>query len=215
MSRDNFKKFKFYTGPTFLVAFLLYVLGAVQVLANPNDVETIICIRHGEKPPAGLGQLSPKGLQRSLALPDVLLKKFGTPQFIFAPDPAQMNEDNGIPHSYVRPLATIEPTAIRCGLPVNAQIGYKDIDALETELTQAKYRSAVIFVAWEHIYLEKFVRQLVKRLGGDADSVPKWPEKDYDSIYIIRITDGKTVSFSVDQEGLDNAATSSSPAATR
>ncbi len=210
-------KFKFHFEAVFLVLSFFYLQGAApNLLAGPNDVETIICIRHGEKPPGGLGQLSPKGLQRSLALPDVLLKKFGAPQFVFAPDPAQMNEDNGTPHSYVRPLATIEPTAIRCGLPVNAQIGYKDIDALETELTQAKYHNAVIFVAWEHIYLEKFARQLVKRFGGNVDSVPTWPEKDYDSIYIIRITDGKTVSFSTDQEGLNNTGVASpSPTASR
>ena len=31
--------------------------------------ETIVCIRHGEKPRGGLGQLTIRGLNRSLALP--------------------------------------------------------------------------------------------------------------------------------------------------
>lgn len=42
--------------------------------------ENIIFIRHAEKPSDGLGQLSCKGLNRSLALPNViigLMKKMG------------------------------------------------------------------------------------------------------------------------------------------
>src|ERR1700722_7647635 len=90
------------------------------------NVETIVCIRHGEKPHGGLGQLTLQGLNRSLALPDVLLKRYGTPQFIFAPNPTQKVDGNP-GYYYVRPLATIEPTAIRCGLPVNTKYGYEEI----------------------------------------------------------------------------------------
>jgi hypothetical protein len=44
----------------------------------PQDkVETIVGIRHGEKPLLGLGQLTCKGLNRALALSQVLLEKFG------------------------------------------------------------------------------------------------------------------------------------------
>ena len=38
----------------------------------PVQVETIVCIRHGEKPKAGLGNLDAEGRNRALALPDVL-----------------------------------------------------------------------------------------------------------------------------------------------
>lgn len=55
-----------------------------------GKVETIVCIRHGEKPLLGLGQLTPRGLNRGLALPEVLLTKFGKPSFIFAPDPNKL-----------------------------------------------------------------------------------------------------------------------------
>lgn len=194
-------KSKFFRYAIFSVASL--ALAFTGNFAAAANVETIVCVRHGEKPPQGLGQLTPQGLQRALALPDVLLRKFGTPQYIFAPDPAQtVNEDNGV-YSYVRPLATIEPTAIRCGLPVNTQFGAKDIAALEDKLRQPEYANAVVFVAWEHLWLDKFVKQVVGDFGGDAKSVPHWYGKDYDSIYIIRITDGKTVTFTLDHEGLD------------
>lgn len=197
------------------VPFVISVLVAACTLspaANPGSVETIVCVRHGEKPPGGLGQLTPQGFQRALALPDVLLKKFGTPQFIFAPDPAQtIHEDKGV-YSYVRPLATIEPTAIRCALPVDTEFGYKDIAGLEDKLRQPEYENAVVFVAWEHLYLAKFVRQFVHDLGGNSASVPKWIGQDYDSIYVIRIADGKTVSFSLDHEGLNPIGTPLVPA---
>ena len=41
----------------------------VQGQTNPvsTTVETLICIRHGEKPATGLGQLSCQGLNRALA----------------------------------------------------------------------------------------------------------------------------------------------------
>lgn len=200
-----------------VLTILLFTASALRTFADDlkpslSGDETIICVRHGEKPPQGLGQLAPQGLRRALALPDVLLKKFGTPQYIFAPNPTQMVNDAGGNYYYVRPLATIEPTAIRCSLPVDTQFGYKEIDGLETELKQPKYEHAVIFVAWEHGYLERFARQFVKDLGGNAASVPGWGGNDYDSIYIIRVADGKIISFAVDHEGLDHVgATSAAP----
>jgi len=54
--------------------------------------------------------LSCQGLNRSLALPDVLMAKFGRPAFIFAPNPQQQVNDKGQIYDYIRPLATIEPT---------------------------------------------------------------------------------------------------------
>ena len=123
---------------------------------SATTMETIVCIRHGEKPPGGLGQLNIRGLNRSLALPKVLLAKFGTPQFIFAPNPTQKSDGNK--YYYIRPLATIEPTAIRCGLPVNTEFGYQEIQGLESELAKPEYQNAVVFVAWEHGLLDEFAK---------------------------------------------------------
>jgi hypothetical protein len=98
-------------------------------LAHGNiDTETIVFVRHGEKPNGGLGQLNCRGLNRSLALPAVIAKTFGRPSAIFAPNPADQKNDDGEPYDYVRPLATIEPTAISLGLPVHASIGVDNID---------------------------------------------------------------------------------------
>jgi len=43
--------------------------------------------------------------------------KYGKADVIFAPDPAKQKNDSGTKYDYVRPLATIEPTAIYFGLP--------------------------------------------------------------------------------------------------
>ncbi|HEY4417284.1 MAG TPA: hypothetical protein VGO57_16455 [Verrucomicrobiae bacterium] len=170
-----------------------------------TQVETIIAIRHGEKPKGGLGQLTNRGLNRSLALPEVLLGKYGTPQFIFAPNPTEKSDGNK--YYYVRPLATIEPTAIRCGLPVNTKFGYTEIKALETELEKPEYHQATVFIAWEHGLLDEFGKNMVKDNGGDVKNVPEWPGKEYDMIFVFKITrpaGQKTFSFTVDHEGLNN-----------
>jgi hypothetical protein len=168
------------------------------------QVETLVCLRHGEKPPGGLGQLTVRGLNRALALPDVLAR-YGKPDFIFAPDPIQKADHET--YYYVRPLATIEPTAIRLGMPVQTPFGYRQIAELGDELAKPEYRNALVFVAWEHGFLDTFAKETVKRYGGDASQVSDWPGSDFDSIFLVKITrqDGKaTVSFAVEHEGLDH-----------
>ncbi len=176
---------------------------AVAAAAGTN-VETIVCIRHGEKPHGGLGQLTNRGLNRSLALPEVLLKKYGTPQFIFAPNPSE--KVDGAQYFYIRPIATIEPTAIRCGLPVNTEFGYLEIEGLENELARPQYQNATVFVAWEHGMLDEFGRNMVRHHGGDVKKVPGWPGDEYDMIFVFKLTTEngqKKFSFTVDHEGLN------------
>ncbi len=174
-----------------------------------QTVETVVCFRHGEKPADALGQLTCRGLNRALALPAVLLGKYGTPQFLFAPNPTEKvdQEKNKDGYYYVRPLATIEPTAIRCGLPVNTQFGFSEIKGLENELQKPAYRNATIFIAWEHIVLVDFVKAMVNDHGANPGDVPQWPHKDYDTIYVVKITRSpghEFVAFTIDHENLNN-----------
>jgi hypothetical protein len=193
---------------TLFAAFMVLTRVNSQSLTNISgqSIETIVCIRHGEKPKGGLGQLTCRGLNRALALPNVLLAKYGKPQFVFAPNPTQKVDGNG-GYYYVRPLVTIEPTAIRCGLPVNTQFGYKEIRGLESELRKKDYQSATVFIAWEHGLLDEFVKNLVKDNGGNPAQVPGWPGDDYDTIFLMKIThaaNGSSVVFTIDHEGLNN-----------
>src|SRR6266852_9558725 len=63
------------------------ILDAAGQNPSPTNVETIVFLRHGEKPPGGLGQLTCEGLNRALALPPILISKFGRAEYVFAPDP--------------------------------------------------------------------------------------------------------------------------------
>jgi hypothetical protein len=171
-------------------------------------VETIVFLRHGEKPDKEIGQLNCQGLNRALALPRVLISKFGRPDFLFAPATTRLPKfGGGGGPNYLRPLATIEPTAIQLGMPVDTDFGYSNIDGLQSELTQPKYQKALIFVAWEHNELAKLVRQLVSEFHGDPSEVPNWRGNDYDSLYVVRITGPgvtRSISFTLDHEGLSN-----------
>lgn len=183
----------------------LALAGPAARAADPT-IETVVLLRHGEKPPAGLGQLDCQGLNRALALPSVLARLFGRPAAIFAPNPASPVRDEGGVFDYVRPLATIEPTAIALGMPVDASVGFTDIEGLQRRLAEPHLRGALVFVAWEHLTIVHIARALLARHGGDAGAVPAWREDDYDSIYIVRIErtgDRVRASFERTREGLN------------
>lgn len=185
---------------------LCFLMGECSTApANSVSAETIIAIRHGEKPSDSLGQLDCEGLNRSLALPYILLTRYGRPNVIFAPNPSVMSTSPSGAYSYVRPLATIEPTAIQAHLPVNTQIGLNNIQQLEREVTNTPYRNGVVYIAWEHVYLDEFAKAIVKDYGGDPAQVPLWPENDYNSIFVIRLLrhgNKRRVVFQHEYEGL-------------
>jgi hypothetical protein len=193
----------------FIAAALLLGLGSTQLNAAPAEpraTETIVLVRHAEKPPGGLGQLDCQGLNRALALPAVISREFGRPDAILAPDPAAAKADRGVLYDYVRPLATVEPTAIAFGLPVDASIGFSDVRALAQKLDAPDYRGGLVLVAWEHAAIVETARLLMAEKGGDPRSVPDWQADDFDSIFIVWITRGgghASAAFERRHEGLD------------
>jgi len=204
-----------------LLAGFASAWSAVRLVSAEDvaKVETIALIRHGEKPPSGLGNLDIQGLNRALALPALLLARYGRPAFIFAPDPAadpvnegSMTIDGTSPSAafYVRPLLTIGPTAILCGLPINTAYGFRHIAPLEAELDTPPYRNALILIAWEHRVAGQFIRDELRAHAGNPDAVPLWPHNDFDSIYIVRITRtpiSTSSTFTLDHENLNNMST--------
>ena len=114
-------------------------------------------------------------------------------------------------YDYVRPLATVEPTAIFFTLPVDTSFGFSDIidlqAALEKRLTAR--RDTLILIAWEHKQIEALVKGLLDAHGGDPAVVPKWHGSDFDSIYVVTISkNGGAASFALKREGLDGQPTS-------
>lgn len=189
------------------------VLSAASAIASSAaTTETIVLLRHGEKP-AGkddVGQLTCQGQNRALALPAVLLSKYGVPDAVFAEQPHKTEGDDGSYYS-LRALATIEPTAIAAARTVRIGHERDDIDAVRHDLFKSKYAAATVFVAWEHKELDALAKKLVKAANGDDSVVPKWKSGDFDSLYVVRIRrDGAStsVTFDTDAEHLDGQPTS-------
>lgn len=183
--------------------FVLFIL-ASNAFAN----ETIVVMRHAEKPAGGLGQLTCQGLNRALALPKVLLAKFKKPDVIFAPDPRDQVNDGSL-YYYVRPLATIEPTAIQLTMPVNTAYGFNDTNGLVNEILSPAYYQSTIFVAWEHLMAAVIAQNIVNKLNAKIQ-IPAWPDNDYDSLYVITIDWNNripVVHFQHEYEGLNNQNT--------
>ena len=181
-----------------LIAFLA-LIGAV---CGAFAVETIVFIRHGEKPDNGLGQLSCQGLNRALRIPTILYGKFGKPDTIFAPNPEAEKPDNGVTYAYIRPLATIEPTAIKYGLPVNLKQGFNDVAGMVNALSAPALHNSTVFVAWDHHELVDIVKELAK--ADKNIKVPKWHGDNFDSIYLLKIDwENNKYDFKVDSENLN------------
>jgi hypothetical protein len=195
--------------------FLLNVVFLLLSIGCAHAQETIVAIRHAEKPPTSLGQLTCKGLNRALALPKVLIPRYGKPDRIYAPDPGtRIGQLGNLSYSYVRPLMTIEPIAIQLAMPVNALIGFKNVGQLRKELLAPENANSTAYLAWEHVYLNQFAKRLLKAYGKDPSLVPDWPNDDYDRIYVFQIKDigkKKELTFSVEQQGLTDSLSDKCP----
>ena len=181
--------------------------------SSDKGTEIIVLIRHGEKPKKGLGQLSVVGLKRSLLLPEFFEKNFGKADFIFAPNPAVKHFENHGDrkwYCYVRPLATIQPTAITLGLPVDTTLGLNDTEQLVNQLLRSKYRNSKIYIAWEHSRIVDIANQLIKKKHATDIIVPEWHSDNYNMVFVFKIEwnkpVGKQLSFKVMSESLNNLA---------
>jgi hypothetical protein len=79
---------------------------------------------------------------------------------------------------------------------------------LRKELLASENANSVIYLAWEHAYLNQFAKRRLKAYGKDPSLVPDWPNDEYDRIYVFRIKDvdgRKDLTFSVEQQGLTDS----------
>ena len=183
----------------------IFLLGGYLLNPLAHADTSIIIVRHGEKTALGLGQLTCRGLNRSLALAPLLLSRYGKPVAIYAPNPAIKKNDKGVLYAYVRPLATIEPLAIRAGLPVNLDYGMDDTPRLAQALLVRTEGTQI--VAWEHHLAERLAKELLVALKSNPVVVPNWDNADFDSIYIVNITGtGKDrhATFTHENQGLND-----------
>lgn len=152
-------------------------------------LKKVIIIRHGEKPDQG-DNLSCQGLNRALQLPDVLNKKFGTPNYIFVPAIS-----GGKKTSTARMYQTIVPFAIKYNLTINSNYDVSDTKGLVANVLK---KEGTVLLVWEH----KHIDNILKEFGLTAS---KWADDDFDSIIIIDFQNGKAT-VTRDKEGLNPAA---------
>ncbi|MCI0912528.1 histidine phosphatase family protein [Pseudomonas putida] len=200
-------------GLALAVAAVPLALEVVENRVQPVDgTQTLVFLRHAEKPGEGLGQLNCQGLNRALDLARLLPERFGKADFVFAANPTREVEE-GVDdqrYSYIRPLMTITPSAIRLGLPVNIDYGANDTDELADELLSGKYRNATVYTAWSHGYLPELINTIAgKALGEDRVITEDWQGDDFDTLYVLTLTwrDGKASLLSRNvRQGLDGGA---------
>ncbi|POA17391.1 histidine phosphatase family protein [Pseudomonas sp. FW300-N1A1] len=198
--------------PALLVAGALFLaLESSESRAHQADgTQTLVFLRHAEKPAGGLGQLNCQGLNRAIDLAQLLPEKFGKADFVFAANPTRNVEEGELDnsYSYIRPLMTISPSAIKLGLPVNIEFSANDTSELADELLHNKYHNATIYTAWSHGYLPELINKVAQEaVGGKQSITDDWQSGDFDSLYVLTLTwhNGKaTLQSQHFKQGLDN-----------
>ncbi|NOW94685.1 histidine phosphatase family protein [Mucilaginibacter sp. SG564] len=147
----------------------------------------IILIRHAEKPVKG-DNLTCQGVNRSLKLPAVINAKFGVPAYLFVP---AMGLGEATKHS--RMFQTIIPLAAKYNLTVNSSRQEKDSLGMAADL---KSRAGTVLVVWEHNNIVPIVRAL-----GVKETGLKWPDDDYDSIWVVTFKNGNAM-IAFDKENI-------------
>lgn len=170
----------------FFTAIFFFLCSALaQVENHPLK---IVIIRHGEKPNNG-DNLTCQGLNRALALPNVIVSKFGIPVFCYVPS---VGADSSTKHA--RMFQTISPLAIKYNLAINSRFTGKDSSGLAADILR-KY--GAVLVVWDH----KSIVPIIHALGINDPGL-KWDDDDFDSIWIVSITKGNAA-LTRDKEGLN------------
>jgi len=173
-----------------ILIIFLFILSAASIFPMP---EKIIIIRHGEKDKADETNhnLDEKGFNRSIKLPEVLLKKFENITAIYTPAVIPPSAKN------IRSLQTVTPTAIKLKININTTFPANDVKQLSEELKNPKLDGKTVLVVWQHDQIIDMLKYL-----GVADAPEKWKSKEFDAIFIVTFKNGKTA-LSIDRENIN------------
>lgn len=198
--------------------------------AGINRNETVYFIRHGEAHPTSNwddGNLIIPGIWRGLYLPTALAGRIKTPDFVYAPDPAQLIAFPWTStYSYVRPSQTVAPYAIANGIPFNVASGFLYTVSGITPESQAQvtlqaanfffvggqFTNKTLLVAWEHNHIPLIAQSLVNLYFANTSNAPAvpsyntWPGDDYDTIWTFTLDDRGNLTISnLTCEGINSA----------
>ena len=155
--------------------------------ATPSDNLTVVIIRHGEKP-LNNHNLSCKGQNRALQLPDVLNKKFSKFDYAFVP-----SLGNGEHTSHVRMFQTVAPLAIKNQMEINTNFKGKDHDGIAKSILSIK---GTVLLVWKH----SKIQLIAQNLG--VKNPPKWNSQDFDGIWVVSFKNGKAL-LEIDNQGIN------------
>ena len=172
-------------------SFLALVVSAILAVFSwpaglcqtPQPPATILLIRHGEKPDAGI-HLSPVGVERAKAIPQLFggntappPHNLPKPDFLFATK-AGKNSD--------REVDTLLPLSEAMKMPISHEVADKEFATLATELLSGKYAGKIVLVCWHHGSIPEFARAL-----GVTPPYEKWPDTQFDRVWRIDYAGGK------------------------
>lgn len=131
-----------------LIIVILYPLYVFPAFADCT--KTVVIVRHGEVDfNAPYGQLDCQGLNRSLALSSVLRSQYGKPAAIYASNPNVTIHYNGQCYPYIRPMATLEPTAAYYDMSINVAYGVGDYQGPSSPYDPTVNSAADIPTVWQ------------------------------------------------------------------
>lgn len=165
---------------------------AQNYLAN----NTVLIVRHAEKPAEGAG-LTPMGEARA-QLYAKYFRPFQEEGLSISVDCLYAGADS---KNSIRPRLTLEPLSKATGLPLHLNVGTKDPEALVHELkTEAHGQNPLI--AWRH----GEIPALLTAFGVAPEKVipnGKWPDDIFDWVIVITTgPDGQPVSAKLIHEHL-------------
>ena len=174
---------------------IVFVLAMSIVSLSAMGQDSVIIIRHGEKPAKG-DNLTCKGLNRALGIPAVLTRQFSVPMYTYVP---ALKCDKETKHS--RMFETVMPMAVRYNLTVNSKHAQDDIKGVSSAVSgKLSKNPGTILLVWEH----KNIQPLAVAMGV-ADAQP-WADDDFDSIWIITGAGTKHAKLTIGHEGLNGVS---------
>jgi hypothetical protein len=187
----------------FRVILAVLLLGALcsssaQTQTVPNYLadNTVLIIRHSEKPEVGTG-LTPMGEARAR----LYAKYFQPFQEEGLSVPVDCLYAGADSQSSIRPRLTLEPLSKATGMPLHLKVGTKDSNALVVQLkTEAHGRHPLI--AWRH----GEIPALLRAFGASPEKLlpdGKWPDEVFDWVIVLNMgPDGQLLAARVIHEQL-------------
>ncbi len=179
----------------YLFSMLLATIFSTSIMAQ----DSVIIIRHGEKPKKG-DNLNCKGLNRAIALPRALEGKFAVPEYVYV---CKLTEGKATKHS--RMFETVVPLATKYNLHINTKFEKTDSTGVAKEikdLITKNHKKGNVLLVWEH----HNIMPITRGLGVPKSQVPVWADDDYDSIWIITGAGTKNAKLTVTSEGLNGVS---------